>query len=118
MKPLLLLAAVVSVLTLQACKHPLAIEGEGDIVEITGSGRGCTLEQYQAGDSVCTQNAVSGDYVVNYRAVPRPGWRFERWSGPCAPDSDFQHCRFHVPAGLVAAWASTGSPDALSTTDA
>jgi hypothetical protein len=41
---------------LQACKHPLAIEGEGDIVDLNNSGPGCTLEQFQAGAFACIVN--------------------------------------------------------------
>ena len=109
-----ILFLVLGVAALQACKHPLAIEGEGDIVELTNSGRGCTLEQFQAGDPACTDNEVTGDYFVNYRAEPRPGWRFLRWDGPCANNSDFQHCRFDIDADTVA-WWETNYPDAEAT---
>ena len=69
------LAIIISCLLLmQACKHPLAIEGEGDIVERLDGARGCTLEQFQAGDTRCTDNEViASDYIVSYEAIPRPG---------------------------------------------
>ncbi|MCB1848797.1 MAG: hypothetical protein KDI04_15865, partial [Halieaceae bacterium] len=91
-------------LALQGCRHPLAIVGEGDIVELNGSGRGCSLEQYRAQAASCIENEVSGNYFVNYQARPRPGWRFVRWEGPCGQDSDFGHCRLQVPADIVAQW--------------
>ncbi len=94
-------------LALQACKHPLAIQGEGDIVELNETGRGCTLEQFQAGATACTENEVSGDYLVNYRAVPRDGWWFVRWEGPCGHLSESPDCRIESPASWVAYWDAT-----------
>ena len=91
-------------LVLPACKHPLAIVGEGDIVELNGSGRGCTLEQYQLQDAACTDNEATGDYLVNYRAIARPGWTFVRWDGACGPKSSFPDCRFDYPAASVNFW--------------
>jgi hypothetical protein len=92
------------VFVLQGCKHPLAIVGEGDIVDASNAGHGCTLEQFQAKDTACTENEVGGDYFVNYKAEPRPGWRFVRWEGPCAPTSDFQHCRLGANKATVDWW--------------
>ena len=106
-KWLVLSCVLLATAVLQGCKHPLAIKGEGDIVETGNSGRGCTLEQYRASDSACTENEVTGDYYVNYKAVPRPGWRFVSWEGPCPPDSDFQHCKFGVAKEAVAWWEQT-----------
>lgn len=102
---------VLAAVALQSCKHPLAIVGEGDIVDANNSGHGCTLEQFQARDTVCTENDVSGDYFVNYKAEPRPGWRFVRWDGPCAPRSDFQYCRLNFSQAGVVWWDET-YPDA------
>ena len=98
---------LIGLISLQACRHPLAIVGEGDIVDAINSGHGCTLEQFRARDKACTENEVSGDYFVNYKAVPRPGWRFVRWDGPCPPDSDFQHCGFKVSKAAVDWWDET-----------
>lgn len=89
-----------------ACKHPLAIDGEGDIVDANGSSFGCTLEQFNAGDLACAENDVQGDYFVNYRAVPRPGWEFVEWTGSCGHLSVAPNCRFDVPAVWVAFWDS------------
>ena len=72
------------IFALQACKHPLAIEGEGDIVDLNGSGHGCTLEQFQAQDGACKRNEVRGEYIVTYRAEPRPGWRLFAGTDPAA----------------------------------
>jgi hypothetical protein len=104
MKKLHWLVLIANMAAMQACKHPLAIQGQGDIVELNGTGRGCTLEQFEAGNSKCAENEVTGEYNVNYKAEPRPGWRFVRWEGPCAPRSDFQHCRFEVSKEGVAWW--------------
>ncbi len=102
-----LLITLAGILLLQACKHPLAIVGEGDIVDANNTGRGCTLEQFQAQDTACTENEVAGNYFVNYKAEPRPGWRFIRWEGPCAPNSDFQHCRLDASKAEVDRWDET-----------
>lgn len=106
------------VMGLQACKHPLAIDGEGDIVEVSGSARGCTLEQYQGRLETCTENLVTGDYQVSYQAVPRSGWVFVRWSGPCSPQSEFQHCSFNISASAVEWWDETYPFMAAPTTTA
>jgi YD repeat-containing protein len=98
-------------IALQACKHPLVIVGEGDIVDANNTGHGCTLEQFQAQDAACTENEVSGDYVVNYKAEPRPGWRFVRWEGPCSLRSAFQHCRLDMSEDGVT-WWEENLPDA------
>ena len=94
----------VATAALQGCKHPLAIEGQGDIVDLNRTGHGCTHTQFQAGDPACTENEVRGDYHVNYKAKPGPGWRFVRWEGPCAPASNFQKCRLDLSASQVAWW--------------
>jgi hypothetical protein len=89
---------------LQACKHPLVIVGEGDIVDANNTGRGCTLEQFQAQATACTGYEISDNYLVNYKAEPRPGWRFARWEGACSPTSDFQHCRLDASKAAVDWW--------------
>ncbi|MFT5484524.1 MAG: hypothetical protein ACI9GW_003190, partial [Halieaceae bacterium] len=96
-----LVTTVLLLFLLQACKHPLVIVGEGDIVDLNHSGYGCTLEQSQNGDAAC-ENNVQGDYLVNYTAIPRTGWRFDHWEGSCGHLSEAPNCRFDV----LAAWAS------------
>ena len=91
-------------LLLQACRHPLAIEGEGDIVERLQGNRGCTLEQFRGANPACTDNDVTGsDYVVSYEPVPRPGWVFTGWEGTaCGGDSVYPFCDYAFGANLVA----------------
>lgn len=96
-------------LLLIACKHPLAIVGEGDIVDLNGSAFGCLLEEFQAGASNCLENNVVGDYVVNYSAVPREGWKFSHWDGNCGHLTQAPACRFDVSALLVDYWDSNFS---------
>ncbi|MEM1370969.1 MAG: NAD(P)/FAD-dependent oxidoreductase [Pseudomonadota bacterium] len=98
-------------LVLQACRHPLVIVGQGDIVDLNGGGFGCTLEQFESGDAAC-DNEVQGDYFVNYTAVPREGWRFERWDGICSNESVDDNCRIDVSFDAVLAWneQSNGTP--------
>ncbi|MFT6103159.1 MAG: hypothetical protein ACJAZT_001682 [Gammaproteobacteria bacterium] len=86
--------------SIQACDHPLAIEGEGDIVDLNGSGHGCTLELFQGQDVACTKNTVVFGYDVNYEAVPREGWEFVGWAGVCS-DKGIGNCALKVPASAV-----------------
>ena len=96
MFPMRFLLAIFSLLLLQACKHPLAIEGEGDIVERLAGVRGCTLQEFQAGDPRCTENEVlESEYVVSYEAIPHPGWVFSGWTGTgCATVTDDGYCGY------------------------
>jgi hypothetical protein len=81
------------VLTLAACKHPLEIEGQGDIVERNNGHRGCSLEEFEAGFTRCTHNEVFQDETVIYQALPRAGWSFSHWDGACAKDSPEPDCK-------------------------
>ena len=103
MRVVTILAAI---LLLQACMHPLEIEGQGDIVDLNGSGHGCTLEQYQAADVACTENVVYGAYSVKYHGIPRAGWKFVRWEGPCASTSESPYCELDIPAEAVVAFVA------------
>jgi hypothetical protein len=78
----------------------LAIVGEGDIVEVNGDIYGCTLEQCQAQDPVCTGFDRTEEYIVKYEAQPRPGWRFVRWDGPCKADSIAPFCQLEAPLNI------------------
>jgi len=82
---------------LQACSHPLAVEGEGDIISNTE--RGCTLAQFRAGEDVCAKNLVVRGYQVVYKAVPRAGWTFSEWKN--CPGGQFPDCSFDVKGGVV-----------------
>ena len=83
---------------MQACKHPLAIEGEGDIVERLAGVRGCTLEEFQASSPRCVDNeALEEDYIVSYQAVARSGWVFTGWEGfACFTTTDEGYCDFDL----------------------
>jgi hypothetical protein len=112
-------ALILSIIFLQACSHPLEIVGEGDITEVTGSGRGCTLEQYQAGEKTCRKNTVIGAYNVSYYPVARKGWEFAYWEGYCFPDSPEPYCNFKVGAKLVKDnWFKPAAPLRAVFTDA
>ncbi len=62
------------------------------------------LQQFQAGDIACTDNDVTGDYFVNYTAIPRPGWQFVSWEGPCGHLSEGINCRLDAPEDRVTFW--------------
>ncbi len=89
---------------LSACKHPLEIEGQGDIIETARGVRGCSLEEFQAGVGRCSSNAVAGDEDVTYRALPRPGWRFSHWGSACAQDSPGDDCQLSYSQSLADFW--------------
>jgi hypothetical protein len=93
-------------LLIAACKHPLAVQGEGDIVEVRNGIRGCTFEESQSSDPRCTENAVvNQDYAVSYEPVPRDGWAFVRWEGTaCAQQSLLPFCEYDVPGAWVNAF--------------
>lgn len=114
--------------TLMACRHPLAIVGEGDIVDINGTGPGCSYEEFLGGAAACVDNDVQGDYNVAYLGVARPGFKFIDWDGPCGHLSTGPYCTFVVSSFLVALWdadfadipipATTAQFEALTAGDA
>jgi hypothetical protein len=83
----------IALLFIQACSHPIEIVGEGDVMSSTGD-RTCLLENFLAGDDVCSKNYVFGfdldqlpvlvpeDYAETYNPVPRTGWKFNHWVYP------------------------------------
>lgn len=96
-----------SVLLLQACRHPLQIQGEGDIVDLNGTGRGCTLEESLANDPRCSENGVEdGRYQVEFEPRPREGWVFKEWAGEttCAPVSEFPNCFYNLTPAWYQWW--------------
>jgi hypothetical protein len=107
MNSLRVLSYLILGLVVAACKHPLEIRGQGDIADLTGSGRGCTLEQFQAADTACVDNNVTQGYFPLYGAEPRPGWKFVGWEGPCIPESPAMMCQLATPASLVEWWDET-----------
>ena len=52
-------SALMALLLLQACRHPLEIVGQGHIVERIAGVRGCTYEEFQAQSPRCTENDVT-----------------------------------------------------------
>lgn len=78
-----LLAALLAAFTMYA-RHALEIQGEGDIVSVSGT-RDCPLQAQR-----CTLLVKKG-FRETYRAIPRPGWRFARWErcGDAYPDCFF-----------------------------
>lgn len=91
----------VAVLLIQACSHPIEIEGQGDVMSASGT-RTCLLENFQAGDDVCSKNYAVGAYQETYYPTAKPGWKFDHWVTYCAnalpPNYD---CSFDVSAELV-----------------
>ncbi|MEM8562858.1 MAG: hypothetical protein AAGF57_11520 [Pseudomonadota bacterium] len=106
--------AFTTVLMMSACRHPLAIQGEGDIIELNRGERGCALEEFRANLARCTDNEVSATESVRYRALPRPGWRFIRWDGYCSPESRNRDCEIDYTRAGVDWWEDNfpGSPAA------
>ncbi|MEM9015276.1 MAG: hypothetical protein AAGB02_09255 [Pseudomonadota bacterium] len=96
-------------LCLSACSHPLQIIGEGDITSSSGE-RGCSLEEFEAGEDVCAVNLVVEDYDETYIATPRSGWKFDRWYNGCNKSLE-NECRFVIPADIVRDhWGETAPP--------
>ncbi len=93
-----------AVLLLGACRHPLEIQGQGDIIETASGIRGCALEEFQAGIGRCANNAVDGNEDLVYRALPRPGWRFSHWDGACAAGSSGADCNISYDQSLADFW--------------
>jgi hypothetical protein len=98
------IAVLIGLAVLVGCKHPLEIQGHGDIVERNNGIRGCSLEEYQAKSARCTSNTVDDEYEVIYEAVPRAGWKFVGWDTKCADDSPGDYCKFSTPGDWVALW--------------
>ena len=94
----------IALLFIQACSHPIEIEGQGDVKTLSGN-RACMLENYAAGDEVCTKNYVVGAYEETYYVTPRAGWQFDHWVTYCADaDPPNYDCSFNIPATQVQAF--------------
>jgi hypothetical protein len=92
-------------LGLAGCKHPLAIEGQGDVIELRQDLRGCALEEFHLAAGRCTDNTVSEDESPLYQALPRPGWVFDHWQD-CPGDVTETTCSAHYLADWAALWDS------------
>jgi hypothetical protein len=103
-----LLAPIAMLLVLAGCSHPLEIYGEGDILSASGD-RDCLMEQHAAADPDCAQNLVATAYLETYSAVPRPGWKFHRWTPYCASD-ETGVCSFDIESDLVTQFVGHTAP--------
>lgn len=95
---------------LNACSHPIEIEGEGDVS--SNYGRSCTLEDSRSVPvpANCATNLVVYDYHDTYTATPRAGWQFDRWRNYCADAAD-NTCTFNFSAEQVRGfWLETVPP--------
>jgi hypothetical protein len=109
MKLVKLISTGILLLGIQACSHPIEIEGEGDVLSLTGD-RDCTLEEFEAGDDACALNLVVNEYEETYYAEPRSGWLFDHWGNYCLNATD-NSCSFSFTAAQVKqAWGSTAPP--------
>ncbi|MDG1945759.1 MAG: hypothetical protein P8J17_15990 [Halioglobus sp.] len=85
------LSALILLIFVTACSHPLEITGDGDINSSTGE-NDCLLEEHPC------SNYVLGSYDVTYTAQPRAGWFFSGWEG-CG--DQHPHCSFNIPGSTV-----------------
>lgn len=100
------IAALILLLFVTACSHPLEITGEGDILSASGD-RDCLLEDERARQPNCDENWVVGAYQETYSAVPRAGMQFWGWQNYCVGSSD-NTCGFNANAASVASfWGET-----------
>lgn len=92
-----------------ACSHPLEIVGQGDIASASGE-RDCTLQDFQSGATVCSENRVATDYAETYTAVAHAGWKFYGWQNYCS-DTGAAPCSFDFQATAVGHfWGITVPP--------
>lgn len=128
MKLAKLVSLGLALLLIQACKHPIEIEGVGDVTSLSGT-RGCTYEDATATPvpNNCANNEVFWrvkneankwvrvDYQETYTAVPRDGWQFDSWVN-CSFDGlglsveSGNTCTFNVPATTVKLAGRTTMP--------
>lgn len=99
MKTIKIVLLAIALLSLYACRHPIEIVGEGDVLSASG-GRTCLLEDFQAGLDNCSKNTVDGAYQETYYAVPRAGWQFDHWGSYCT-DKPSPECSFNISAQAV-----------------
>ena len=100
------IAIVLLPLILAACKHPLEIDGQGDIVERNLGVRGCSVDEFNAQLTRCSDNEVTETAAVRYQALPRSGWRFSHWEG-CSDPEATDSCEFDYLADWAAFWDET-----------
>jgi hypothetical protein len=103
-----IVSILVALLFIQACSHPIEIEGQGDVTSASGD-RNCSLEQFTAADPVCSKNYVIGAYQETYYAKARAGWQFDHWVTYCTTAAPPNYeCSFNTPAEQVGKfWGQT-----------
>jgi len=115
----------IALLFIQACSHPIEIEGEGNVMSASGT-RTCLFENFQAGDDVCSKNYAIGAYQETYYPTAEPGWKFDHWVTYCTTATPPNYeCVFDVSAATVQQfWGQTMPPlkavftmDGISITD-
>jgi len=101
----------IALLFIQACSHPIEIEGEGNVMSASGT-RTCLLENFQAGDDVCSKNYAIGAYQETYYPQAKPGWKFDHWVTYCTTATPPTYdCVFDVSAATVQKfWGQTMPP--------
>ena len=82
-------------LSIGACRHPIEIIGEGDVMSASGN-RDCLLEEFQEGQANCAKNKVTGAYKETYFAVPRAGSQFVAWGNYCTKSAQADQCKFKM----------------------
>ena len=101
MKALKIVSIGIALLFIQACSHPIEIEGQGDVMSASGT-RTCTLSNFQAADAVCSKNYVLGAYQETYTPTPKPGWKFNHWVTYCTTATPPNYeCSFTADAATV-----------------
>lgn len=103
--------ALLLLVVVTACSHPLEIIGEGDITTDALSTRGCSFAEFQASAKSCTENLVVGAYNETYYAQPAAGWDFFGWQNYCLTEGSNQ-CDFEgIGASTVFQfWGETVPP--------
>lgn len=101
----------VALLLIQACSHPIEIEGQGDVKTLSGN-RTCMFEGDDFGETNCSRNYVVFAYQETYYPEPRPGWQFSHWGNYCTTVTlPPYECSFTATAEQVkASWGLTVPP--------
>jgi hypothetical protein len=108
-----ILCALLLLLAISACRHPIEIVGEGDVMSATGN-RDCLLEDFQARLANCVNNDVVEAYQETYYAVPRAGWQFGGWGHYCATNSSDEGCSFNISAAQAEEYIDETMPSLVA----
>jgi hypothetical protein len=83
--------AIFLIIFLVGCSHPLEIQGQGDVVSLSGE-RDCSKAEQPC------ENLVVFDYNETYTAVPKAGNQFVGWKG-CGDQHPL--CSYNISATTV-----------------